>query len=526
MARKARSRGRPSGRAVGRWPLVAWLLGAAAALGLAAALLAGLGRSPAAGPSIVLVLIDTLRADSLGCYGFPGDVSPHLDRLASDSIRFSRAYSQAPWTKPSIASLFTSLEPLQHGVLSHAGAYGDRRAPGRWTDGLPAAAETLAERLRARGYATAAFVANPWIQRRLGFAQGFQVFDHRGASNTARAGPLLRRALRWLDGRSGARPVFLYLHLMDVHGPYDAAETDFEAVRAAAARLGRRPLRADEIAALRRYLLRPAWVSRPEARRLETWRARYAAGVHAVDRELGAFLAELERRGWLDRAVVVVTADHGEELADHGGWDHGYRLYEEQLHVPLLFRLPGGRHGGAVADSVVSLIDLGPTLVSLAGGKVEGVPGRDLSALLADPGRAVEERPSFAAGVKWNSDAQSVHLGRYHLIVDPRNRTRQLFEVEADPRERRDLARAEPAVRARLERVLAAHAAELGRASRLAPRRVPVEDALRRRLEALGYVDRPEAKGPLEGGAGGPGPHTQRPQAERPPRRPLEEESP
>lgn len=439
-------------------------------------------------PSVIFVLVDTLRADYLGAYGFDGPVSPNLDRLAGESVLFERAFAQAPWTKPSIASLFTSLAPETHRVLTHDGKYG---AEDESTGALPQEATTLAESFAKAGYATAAFVANPWMLREHGFAQGFDVWDQRqGLGLPPRAAVLFAAARKWLAGRDRDQPFFLYLHLMDVHGPYNAPDADYAAVRDSAGLGPDRALTPDEKAQLRPYLLRAPWVAQGGGDRLRTWRARYAAGVHAMDRQLGGFLAELARSGVLDDAIVVVTADHGEELADHGGWDHGFRLYDHQLRVPLLVRLPGGEDGGGRVGEVVSLIDLMPTLLKQGGiAAPVGVQGRDLSPLLAGSGAQPPAGVSFAGGVKWNPAMRSLRSPEWKLIEDGGAGATQLFDVARDPGEQRDLAAARPAERRALAAELAAHQQKLAASPALAREQAEVSDEMKQRLEALGYAD-------------------------------------
>ncbi|MEW6270922.1 MAG: sulfatase [Thermodesulfobacteriota bacterium] len=445
---------------------------------------------PARRPSIVFLLVDTLRADALGAYGFQGPVSPRLDALAEESVLFERAFSQAPWTKPSIASLLTSLQPDTHRVLSHRGQYGDReQAAGETTEVLPADAVTLAEALRDAGYATAAFVANPWLLVEHGFGQGFDVFDARPLlGKPPVATVLLRRARRWLARRDPERPFFLYLHFMDVHGPYDAPDADYEAVRASPGLPASRTLTAAETAGLPPYLLRARWAADPGADDLRTWHARYAAGVHALDRQLGPFLDRLEASGVLDDAIVVLTSDHGEELLEHGGWDHGHRLYDEQIRVPLLIRLPRGASGGRRVDEVVSLVDLMPTLLARAGAPAPPpTQGRDLSPLLegadsAGPGT------TFAGAVKWNPEMRSVRTAAAKLIRDGRAGAAQAFDLTRDPGEQHDVAREEPQLVAELEASLAEHRRALAAQPALAPEQVEISGETRERLEALGYT--------------------------------------
>ena len=440
-------------------------------------------------PSILLVLVDTLRADYLGAYGFTGGISPNLDRLAAESVVFDHCFSPAPWTKPAVASLFTSLLPRTHNVLTHKGRYIDRARPVTRTDALSARATTLAEALQAGGYATAAFVANPWVQPDQGFGQGFDHFDGRFAGNTTPAAPVLAAAQAWLATRPRDRPFFAYIHLMDVHGPYDAPAADFEAVRASPD-LGP-PHRLDdaEVRAIRPYLTGLPWVRQPGARERRTWRARYAAGVHALDRQLGPFLDALHADGTLAETVVVVVSDHGEELAEHGGWDHGFRLYDHQLHVPLIVRLPGGRHRRVGA--LVDLLDLMPTLLGIAHAPMPpGLQGRDLSRLIAGAVPDAEAGAVVAGGVKWEPGEHAIRTPTHKLITKVPSGPARLYDLRDDPAEQRDVAADAPEVAQQLAEELARRVQAPGAAPRFAPDQVEVPPALEERLESLGYVER------------------------------------
>ena len=444
---------------------------------------------PAEPPSVIVVLVDTLRADFLGTYGFDGPVSPQIDSFAKESVQFERAFAQAPWTKPSIASLFTSLAPETHRVLSHDGKYadGDRASH---TEALPEEAATLAESFRQAGYATAAFVANPWLLREHGFAQGFDLFDQRqGAGLPPRASVMLDAARKWIDARPQGQPFFAYVHLMDVHGPYDAPEADYDAVRESPGLGPSRELDDATLAQIRPYLRRTRWIDGPDVRDVRTWRARYAAGVHALDRQLGAFLASLGKSGVLDRTLVVVTSDHGEELADNGGWDHGFRLYEHQIHVPLLVRMPGGAGGGRRVQEIVSLVDVMPSVLGQAGiAPPPAAQGRDLTPLLrgADAGPGVGA--SFAGGVKWNPRMQSLRAPGWKLIEDGSASAVQVFDLTADPTEQKNVASSRPDERARLQKTLDGHRAALAAKPALAQEQGAVSDEMKKRLEALGYA--------------------------------------
>jgi arylsulfatase A-like enzyme len=444
------------------------------------------------GPSIVVVLIDALRADYLGCYGFQGNISPHLDRFAADSVIFERCYSQAPGTLPSVASLFTSMHPQVHGVVSRAPTIRARwqALGGFWTSDIPESATTLAEALAEAGYQTGAFVANPWLVPWLGFGRGFDTYDDRWADIRTEADRVVAAASRWLHRRTPSRPSFLYLHLMDVHGPYAAPETDVEPVRHSPSLGPERTLTDAERRRIDSYLREPDWTAGSDGESLRGWRARYAAGVHAVDRQLAQFFAGLRSSGVFDRAIVVVTSDHGEELGEHGGWNHGKNLYDHQLHVPLLLHYPDGGPRGVRVNRVVNLTDVMRTLLSAAGVPLpDTVGGRDLTPLLDAP-LAVETDPlSLATGIKGRPSAHSLYDGRYKLIVNlDRGRT-ELYDLDNDPGEQSDLSsdRADVArellirLRGELEQLIS-DASAYGQEVRL-------PSAVEERLRALGYAD-------------------------------------
>jgi len=442
-------------------------------------------------PSIILIMVDTLRADYLGTYGFEGDISPNLDRLAEESVLFERCYAQAPWTKPSIASLFTSLHPMTHNVLSHKGRYMKRGSDTDRTDALSDEATTIAESLREAGYATAALVANPWILPDQGFGQGFDHFDGSFAGNTTTAEVVFTAARAWLKSRPADRPFFLYLHLMDVHGPYTTPDDDFAALRDSPSLGTDRPLTESELKRFRRYLARVPWIRGEDARQLRTWRGRYAAGVRAFDRRLGPFLDDLRTTGVLDEAALVVTADHGEELLDHGGWDHGYNLHEHQLRVPLMIRAPGPPRAVRRIHETVELLDVMPTLVAMAGTRTPvGLHGRDLSPLLEGLPELERPRSLLASGVKWAPTRHALRLGPHKLITTLPNGPLFLFDVEQDPTEQRDLALEQPDAVLELLTELDRHLTSPAFRARFARKEVAVPPSVEERLEQLGYVER------------------------------------
>ncbi|HEY7819263.1 MAG TPA: sulfatase, partial [Vicinamibacteria bacterium] len=445
-------------------------------------------------PSIVLVLVDTLRRDYLGFHGFEGPVSPNLDWLAKESTVFENAFTQAPWTKPSIASLFTSLHPDTHGLDNHEGLFGARESQLLTTGVLPSSAVTLAEALRGAGYRTAAFVSNPWLDERYGFHQGFETYELVEALPS-----ILERARDFALGTTSRGPFFLYLHFMDVHGPYDAPEADFEAMQASESLEPRAvPVPGG---GLPPYLEGISWFGAADLKdrdfgeivsfrltRSRTARARYAANVLDFDRSIAPFLNEIRNSDRNDDTLLVLTSDHGEELLEHGGWDHGFNLYDHQLRVPLLIRAPGARESGRRLSRIANLVDVMPTLLALA--KVEapdGLEGRDLM------GPEDAASATFAAATKHREGVHSVRKGRYKLIRDGRTGTESLFDVEADSAEYRDVASVKKSEAERLSSLLARHI-ERSRGARLHPEMADIPEEIRKQLEALGYLTetRPE----------------------------------
>jgi arylsulfatase A-like enzyme len=455
-------------------PAARALSGVLGLLGLPA-LLGACGERAPERPDVVLVLVDTLRADYLGCYGFEGDVSPRLDALAREGVVFERCFSQAPWTKPSVASLLTSLPPEIHRVTTHEGWFGERAqdggvpAPVRRTEVLPEEARTLAEALRDQG-----------------FGQGFETFEEVESKDGA---DILTRALSWLAAREDRRPLFLYLHFMDVHGPYasgDAGDADYAAVGTSPSLGEPRAIEGRDWRRIPGYLRQVPWFETPEARERRTWRGRYAAGVRAFDRHRGELVDELARTGRLDRTLLAVTSDHGEELLERDLWDHGEALFDQELHVPLVLRLPGKARAGERVEDVVSTIDVAPTLLGAL-----GVPaasdwmGRDLARLA--PGGRDAGAFSVASAVKWRPKLFSLRTARHKLVCDLERGTFEVFDLASDPLEQTDLAERDAELARELRATFEGYVATLARTPALEPGETELSQELVERLKALGY---------------------------------------
>ena len=429
-------------------------------------LLAGCGSESARRPDILLIVVDTLRFDRLGAYGYGRPTSPEIDsRLAARGVLVQSAYAQAPWTLPSMASM-------------HSG----RRAEEMLDDkgqpsGIPEPVATLAERLQAGGYSTAAFVANPTMHRGNGFAQGFDTFEtapYEIASMSRHADDINGKALPWLrrmEAERGRPPYFLYLHYLDPHDPYE--NSDIVDGKSAFFPDYAGKLRGGDVHGL--YLGTVELDPRPAEREqdLRQLAALYDSEVRYVDRHIGEVLAALPEER-LESTLIVLTADHGEELFDHGGFKHGETLYEELIHVPLIFRWDGRLPAGARLEGTVRLLDLMPTFLSAAGiGAAGGTvapaepenarPRQGVDLLPALSGGKMPELPAFArhfAGgplrlARIAGGRKEILFDRHGPVVPADDQERklwqrdvgrlarhELYDLVADPGERRDLAAA------------------------------------------------------------------------------------
>ena len=324
-------------------------------------------RPPSPGPNAILISIDTLRADHLGCYGYARPTSPNLDRFAAGGAVFERAISESPWTMPSHASLLTGLAPSRHGMLDDLN---------RLADAIP----TLAEQVRSAGIETAAFVNTPYLAENTGllrgfaFIRGFDIWDAR--KQRTLSGEAMNDALEsWLD-EHGERPFFAFFHTYDLHSDYlPEARSREELVRPYSGRFDGRSETLDGIARGRLH---------PTSADIDHIRDLYDAALRQIDDHLGALLAELERRELLDTTLIIITADHGEEFFDHGSVSHGRTLYQEMLHVPLIVRGPGVTAGLRIAEPV-QLVDVAPTLLAWFRAKpLAASEGRNLTTALGD----------------------------------------------------------------------------------------------------------------------------------------------
>ena len=425
---------------------------------LAAALAAGLaaGCGGKRGSNVLIITLDTTRADHLGCYGYPLPTSPNIDALAGKGVLFERAYAPMPQTLPTHATLFTGLPPRGHKAVENAHTLGEGLA-------------TLAETLAARDYETAAFIGSRVLAKETGIDRGFAVFDEpTGVQRDIQheversAAAVTDEAMSWALARHfTAKPFLLWAHYYDPHGPYEPREQ-----RIAAQAVEPQVRRHGELGALDPDALRAT---------AALWFG-YDNELAYMDAHVGRLLKGLEQRKMLDDTVVVVVGDHGEGLMEHGEKSHGATLYQELMLVPLIVVLPDGSRAGTRLQGVVQIQDLLPTILDLAGhaDAAGGHPGLNLAPAIRGGGE-LPARPVFFERPYYVPDslrggralAHGWGFGEMAGVVDgtdklirlpPHPETQavvsQLFDLAADPDELRDLAAERPDTVARLSALL------------------------------------------------------------------------
>ena len=427
-------------------------------------------------PNILLISLDTTRADHLSAYGYERETSAALDAFADDGVLFETAYAPSATTGPSHASLFTSLSPASHGVTKNGKNLGMS-----WT--------TVAEVLASSGYETAAVVSSYVLASRFGYDQGFEHFDEDFSQAEVPVGVTLwegeevhgkfygraddttRRAVDWLEERPRKEdPFFLFVHYFDPHDPYTLPDGYVP------------PFRPGPSEALKKN--RVIYM--------------YDAALAYMDQELGRLLNALGPLGLDENTLVVITGDHGEGLMEHGHWHHGIHIYEEGVRVPLVLRWPSHIDQGRRIQSPVSLVDLAPSLLALSGVPSESsFLGESLAEVLTGQAELDPDRPVWlyrrhyaegddaveldASGEQWG-----LREGRWKLISGIREGVLELYDLKSDPGETVNLADRHPEVAARMQLTLDRWLAVQPRGG---PPAAPIDEEVRQRLEALGYVE-------------------------------------
>ena len=423
-----------------------FLILALVAVGLAVAALFSLRRGGGGkGPNLLLITLDTTRADHLGCYGKADATTPNLDALARSGVKFTRAFCNVPLTLPSHATMMTGLYPPEHGL----------RVNGEKS--LAPDVTTLAQVFSSRGYRTAAFVAAFVLDSRFGLDRGFHVYDdydRPGADEIFDDSSMYRyrsgkkvadAAIAWIR-RNRGRPFFCWVHFFDPHRPY---------------------------------------YPHPKFDRLYP-DSPYDSEVSFMDEQVGRLIRCLKENGLLDTTVVIAAGDHGEGLGEHGEVEHGLLLYNASMRVPLIVSSPGRVAPGSVADPLVSLVDLFPTILDIFGWTAPGpVSGRSVAAALRGgtiPPKAFYAETEFPLTEYGWSPLQAVVTGEWKYVRAPRE---ELYDEKADPRELENLAAKRPEEAARMRGLLAS--LEEGMRKHEASE-VELDEKSREVLASLGYL--------------------------------------
>ena len=426
--------------------------------------------------NVLLIVIDTLRFDRIGCYGAARDTSPAVDKLAANAVRFERAYATAPWTIPSVGSILTGLYPSRHTATSF-----DRQ--------LPDEVETLAEILKQEGYATAGVVSHWAIGAKHNFHQGYDVYlqsEARGHNYVSTDG-VTRQAIEQLEQMAaGPRPFFLFVHYFDPHYNY-IRHSEYGFTPPSAGRLsGNEPM--GELRAMTEDL------SREEVRFL---RDLYDEEIRFTDAGIGRLLDKLDELGRRDETLIILTADHGEEFLDHGQLGHTKTLYEELVRVPLIVRDPSEPRRGVTVQGPVSLVCLTPTILDLLGVDTSAFSfqGTTLRPLLSGSESAAPSPVFFEVDfvpVRKSEARSDVHKKgiiseRYKLIRDDTTRQVELYDLGTDPMENSDLRTQRPDLATKLLKGLD-RTIGLATIGALDARQRTLNDEEINKLKALGYV--------------------------------------
>jgi arylsulfatase A-like enzyme len=448
-----------------RHRLAAWLL--------AVTLLGALEACRPARPrAVILIVVDTLRADHLGVYGYARPASPNVDAWARQAAIFEWAVSPSSWTLPTFGSILTGQIPSRHSVGSRVSEL-DRKRTRRLDDNLP----TLPEALRDQGFATAAIVNNPWLKHRFGMSRGFDSYDYRLTNNQKgrRANEVLDLALAWIEEHE-AEPFLVLVHLFDPHLTYEAPAPvrgrftkEFERFALPVNQPKDIRSRIDSISAGQRSFITAA----------------YDEEIAFVDQELGRFFETLRSKGLWKRLLVVLTSDHGEEFFEHGGFEHGHSLYQEVVRVPLLFWGPAVRAGREPAPA--TLVDLTPTILDAVGvAGSETYAGVSLWPTLTRRRRPAP-RSLVSEGTLYGGERSSIIRWPLKLSTLGGNRELRLYDLASDPFEHTDLAALRPEEAARLRGELEATIRQAR--AQASGEELTLEDKTVEELRALGYLE-------------------------------------
>ncbi|MCK4546843.1 MAG: sulfatase [Candidatus Eisenbacteria sp.] len=386
-------------------------------------LMPGCGKKAPDLPNVILVSIDTLRPDHLGCYGYERSTSPTIDSLATRGVLFLNAEAQSPWTLPSHVTLFSSTFPFTHGVVDD-------------NSRIPADLPMMAEILKGHGYRTAGVVSSFYVGRMFGFERGFDYFEDFASDRYQQvfsgskimAETVVDRGIQWM--RNSGRPFFLFLHFYDAHVNYIVPEpyrSLFEKSYAGGEILYN---------SYEHYQTQP--LTAPQRRHVL---AQYDAAIAYVDAQIARVLDAIRDSGIADNTILVITSDHGEEFFERGSWGHAHTLYREVLAVPLIVVDPRLPSSGAEIREAARVIDIMPTVLEGLGlPAVEGTQGRSLWPFVSREPAGERDPLLFSESSRYNLNLVSLSQGTVKAIADFKNHARELFDLSTDPQEELNIA--------------------------------------------------------------------------------------
>jgi arylsulfatase A-like enzyme len=403
--------------------------------------------------NVVLIGVDTLRRDHVGCYGYERPTTANIDRLAAGGVLFEDAVSQSPWTLPSFCTIHTSLYPTQHG------AGGFERSQGTFGNRMSGTVMPLAMVLLKNGYATGAIINAPALAPDFGVDKGFEFYDTSPRWDPRVADGTTEDALKWIDSHSEG-PFFMFVHYFDPHLPYSPPEpydkmydSDYSG-----------PISSSFDRETFNKVI-PEIVEKGGARAEAEWdhvRALYDGEITFTDKAVGALLEGLEERGLKENTLVVFVSDHGEEFYEHGGFEHGHTMYDELIKVPLMFSLPGEISPGKRISRQVRMMDVMPTILDYLGiCSLSHMEGASLRPLISGEGEPEDRTDvllphkfAYSEAMLYGSEKKCITAFPWKVVYDLVSAETMVFDLGEDPAELSDLAESEPPEADLLQEVL------------------------------------------------------------------------
>ena len=411
--------------------------------------------------NVVLVSFDALQAAHVGCFGYPRKVTPFLDGMAKKGFIFTNTMSVASWTVPASMTWFTGVYPSEHRMTNKYAVYNDQEKKLANLKELSPELMTLADIMKQNGYTTGGFTGNAGVSGGFGYEQGFDIYYYpKGKFGSIEQS--IPRAIRWLQANK-EKKFFLFLHGYDVHGQrtpdagydyrfvdpnydkkYTGTELEQEILREEGLEKGKLTLRDEDV---------------------RFWRAVYDEKIQRMDKEFGQFLAAFDKLGLTDKTLFVLTSDHGTEFYEHRRFDHGFTLYDELIHVPLIIKLPGQTTGKVIADRISS-IDLMPTVLDLLNVQIPAKARKQFRGTSLTP--TMKGKPA-RRNVFSETDYRDYTFKRsiitptgWKLIYTLEEKSRELYHLEDDPGETMNLADEQSKIADQLQRKLFTHFKSIG----------------------------------------------------------------